>query len=138
MLERILVAFDGSEQSRKAFELGLEIAGRFRAKLFVISVIQLPEPATSVEIAELLDHEREHLLSEAAHLQKRADHLGIEFEAHIAAGHPAEQIIRHAEDCRADMIIMGRRGRTRVTRWILGSISERVLRYAHCPVTVVK
>ncbi|CDM66056.1 universal stress protein [Pyrinomonas methylaliphatogenes] len=138
MLQRILVAFDGSEQSRKAFDLGLEIADRFRAKLLVVSVIQLPEPATSVEIAELLDREQEHLLGEMAHLRKRAEEFGIELETHIAAGHPAEQIIRYAEDCRADMIIMGRRGRTRVTRWILGSISERVLRYAHCPVTVIK
>jgi Universal stress protein family len=51
---------------------------------------------------------------------------------------PAEQILRHAEDNHADMIVMGRRGMTRATRWILGSVSERVMRYAHCPVTVVK
>ena len=48
MLGTILVAFDGSEQSRKAFELGLEIAARFEAKLLV-GIIRLPELAISVE-----------------------------------------------------------------------------------------
>ena len=55
-----------------------------------------------------------------------------------SVGHAAEQILRAEEDIHADLIVMGRRGLTRATRWLLGSVSERVLRYAHCPVTVVK
>jgi nucleotide-binding universal stress UspA family protein len=64
--------------------------------------------------------------------------MAVELESHVAVGHPAEQILRCAEDFHADLIVMGRRGMTRATRWILGSVSERVMRYAHCPVTVVK
>jgi nucleotide-binding universal stress UspA family protein len=56
----------------------------------------------------------------------------------VAVGHPAEQVLWQPEDNQADLVVMGRRGLTRATRWILGSVSERVMRYAHCPVTVVK
>jgi nucleotide-binding universal stress UspA family protein len=137
-MKTILVAFDRSEQSRKAFELGRDIAAKFRAKLVVLGVIQLPEPAISVEIDALLDSGKTHFAEEFARLETAAAQQGVAFESEVAVGHPAEQIVRHAEDLRADLIVMGRRGQSRATRWILGSVSERVLRYAHCPVTVVK
>jgi nucleotide-binding universal stress UspA family protein len=56
----------------------------------------------------------------------------------IEVGHPAEHLVAMAEREGVDLIVMGRRGRTATARWLLGSVSERVLRYAHCPVTVVK
>lgn len=137
-MKTILVAFDGSDQSRKAFEFALEIASKFRAKLIAVGVIRLPEPAISVEIDALLDNGRSHYAEEFAALEKAAAKQGVLFESQVVVGHPAEQIVRQAEDLHADLIVMGRRGLTRATRWILGSVSERVLRYAHCPVTVVK
>ena len=98
----------------------------------------LPEPATSVEIEALLDNGKEHYTEEFASLTTLAAKEGIAIEHDVAVGHPAEHIVRKAEDIHADLIVMGSRGLTRATRWLLGSVSERVLRYAHCPVTVVK
>jgi nucleotide-binding universal stress UspA family protein len=138
MLKTILVAFDGSDQSRKAFDLGLEIAARFDAKLLVLGIVRLPEPAISVEIDAMLDRGRTHFAEEFENLGAKAKELGVGIETEVEVGHPAEHILRYAEDNHADMIVMGRRGQTRATRWILGSVSERVMRYAHCPVTVVK
>jgi nucleotide-binding universal stress UspA family protein len=138
MLRIILVAFDGSEQSRSAFDLGLEIAAKFNAKLLVLGIITLPEPAISVEIDAMLDRGKTHFAEEFAQLAEKAKEAGVQFETEVGVGHPAEHILRYAEDNHADMIVMGRRGLTRATRWILGSVSERVMRYAHCPVTVVK
>jgi nucleotide-binding universal stress UspA family protein len=138
MLRTILVAFDSSDQSRKAFDLALEIAAKFQAKLLVVGVVRLPEPAISVEIDAMLDRGRTHFAEEFERLEAEAKKTGVELVTHVAVGHPAEQILRYAEDGHADMIVMGRRGMTRATRWILGSVSERVMRYAHCPVTVVK
>jgi nucleotide-binding universal stress UspA family protein len=138
MLNTILVAFDGSDQSRKAFEFGLGIAEKFQARLVVTGVIRLPEPAVSAEIDAMLDRGKSQFAEEFEKLGRRASAKGLRFESRIAVGHPAEQIVREAEDCHADLIVMGRRGTTRVTRWILGSVSERVLRYAPCPVTVLK
>lgn len=138
MLRTILVAFDGSDQSRSAFDLGLEIAAKFNAKLLLVGIIRLPEPAISVEIDAMLDRGKTHFAEEFEQLAERAKAAGVQFETEIEVGHPAEHIVRYAEDNHADMIVMGRRGLTRATRWILGSVSERVMRYAHCPVTVVK
>jgi nucleotide-binding universal stress UspA family protein len=138
MIKNVLIAFDGSDQSRRAFQFGLEIAGKFQATLLVLGVVRLPEPAISVEIDAMLDRGREHFKEEFDALGKKAESAGVKFETHVAVGHPAEQILRQAEDSHADLIVMGRRGLTRATRWILGSVSERVLRYAHCPVAVIK
>lgn len=138
MLKKILVAFDGSEQSRKAFDLGLEIAAKFEAKLLLVGIIRLPEPAISVEIDAMLDRGRTHFAEEFEQLTARAKDADVGFETEIEVGHPAEHILRYAEDNHADMIVMGRRGLNRATRFILGSVSERVMRYAHCPVTVIK
>lgn len=138
MLRTILVAFDGSDQSKKAFRFALELAGRFQSKLRVLGVVRLPEPAVSPEIDAMLDRGREHFRDEFAALEGHAAESGLTIETRVAVGHPVEQILREAEDAQADLIVMGRRGTTRATRWILGSVSERVLRYAHCPVTVVK
>ena len=137
MLRTILVAFDGSDQSRRAFDFALEVAAKFGAKMVVVGVIRLPEPAVSVEIDAMLDRGKTHFAEEFQALERRSEGLGVAVDWRVVVGHPAEQIVREAEDCRADLIVMGRRGLTRATRWILGSVSERVLRYAHCPVTVV-
>jgi nucleotide-binding universal stress UspA family protein len=138
MIKTILVAFDGSEQSRKAFEFGLEVAAKFSARLVVVGVIRLPEPAVEAEVEGMLDRGKEHFAEAFAALEKEASRRGVTFGYRVAVGHPAEQIVREAEDMHADLIVMGRRGMTRATRWILGSVSQRVMAYAHCPVTVIK
>jgi len=138
MLKTMLVAFDGSDQSEKAFVLALDIAAKFHGRLVLVGVVRLPEPALSVEVQAMLDRGREHFAEAFARLEKEAAGCGVAVESRVVVGHPAEQILRQAEDSHADLIVMGRRGMTRATRWILGSVSERVLRYAPCPVTVVK
>ncbi len=138
MLKTVLVAFDGSDPSRKAFDFAMEIAAKFDAKLIVLGVVSLPEPALSIEVDAMLDHGRQHFAEEFEKLGTQAAQRGVQLETRVAVGHPAEQILRAEQDAHADSIVMGRRGLTRATRWLLGSTSERVLRYAHCPVTVVK
>jgi nucleotide-binding universal stress UspA family protein len=139
MLKKILVAFDGSENSRKAFGVALDLAVRFKASLMVVTVTELHEPATApTEIDELMHHATAHYDLEFKRLREAAESQGVEFSSQLAVGHPAEQIVNLAEQQKADMIVVGRRGLNRATRFILGSVSERVMRYAHCPVTVVK
>lgn len=139
MLKKILVAFDGSENSRKAYGVALDFATRFKAKLTVIAVTELPEPATvPTEIDALMHHAKAHYELEFKRLREAAESQGVEFSSQLAVGHPAEEIVNLAEQQKADMIVVGRRGLTKTTRWLMGSVSERVLQHAHCPVTVVK
>jgi nucleotide-binding universal stress UspA family protein len=139
MLKKILVAFDGSDNSREAFGVALDFAARFKAALIVVTVTELPEPATvSTEVDELMRHAKAHYDLEFQRLREAAESRNVEFSSQLAVGHPAEQIVNQADQQNADMIVVGRRGLTRATRWLMGSVSERVLQYAHCPVTVVK
>jgi nucleotide-binding universal stress UspA family protein len=86
----------------------------------------------------MLDDAREHFEQDFVKFRAKAQQRGLILETAIAVGHPAEQIIRRAEADHVDLILLGRRGMSRFEKWILGSISERVLRYAHCPVMVIR
>jgi nucleotide-binding universal stress UspA family protein len=137
MFERILVAYDTSDQSESAFRNGLELAARFQAELLVLSIARPPEPPTRVELQAELESARQHYEEAFARLRAAASKRGVVIQTAVEVGHPAEQIVRIAERERSELIVMGRRGKTKLERWMLGSVSERVLRYAHCPVLVV-
>ena len=109
-----------------------------KAKVCILSVIVPPEPAASrAELNAVLDDMRERYGRSFASIRERAGQKGIELETEIAVGHPAEQIIHRAETLQASLIVMGKRSHTILHRWMLGSNTERVLKYAHCPVMIV-
>lgn len=135
---RILVGYDGSVQAEKAVEVALSLARSLDARVLLFGVARPPEPPTSVEMEAMLDDAREHFEEKFKRIRARAEELEVQMETAIAVGHPAEQIIRRAEADRIELVILGRRGMSRFEKWILGSISERVLRYAHCPVMVIR
>jgi len=137
-IQKILVGFDGSVQATKAAETAFALATALDGHVLLLAVARPPEPATSVEVHAMLDDAREHFEQDFAKLRARAQQRGIAVETAVVVGHPAEQIIHRAEAEHADLILLGRRGMSRFEKWILGSVSERVLRYAHCPVMVVR
>ena len=138
MLSRILVAYDGSESSARAFPFALELAKRFGARLTVLAVAQLPEPAAMVESSAMLDAANEHFAHDFRRLQSEARLEGVETATHVVVGHPAEQIVHRAAIDKSDLIVMGHRGHSAVKEWLLGSTSKRVITYAPCSVTVVR
>lgn len=133
---KILVGYGGSAHSEKAVDVAISIARCLDAKLLVFAVARLPEPATSVEVEAVLDDAREHYEAGFKKILERAGD-DVEVETAIAVGHPPEQIVHKAETEHADLIVLGR-SRMSVVEKLLGSTSERVLRYAHCPVLVVR
>ena len=135
---KILVGYDGSPQAEKAAHLAFSISKSMDSKVMLFAVARPPEPATSVEVEAVLDDAREHYQEGFQKLLEAARENDIEVETEVAVGHPAEQIIHKAEVMKADLVILGRRGTSLFEKWILGSVSERVLRYAHCPVMVVR
>ena len=113
------------------------MAGDAKATLHVLSVIRPPEAAESAELHAALDEERDRFERYFGPIRDRAKEKAIELETEIAVGHPAEQIIHAADKMQASVIVMGKRSHTLLHRWMLGSNTERVLRYAHCPVMIV-
>jgi nucleotide-binding universal stress UspA family protein len=134
---RLLVGYDGSSESEKAVEMALSLAQCLDASILIFAVARPPEPSTSVELEAVLDDAKEHFEEGFRKIREKAKGHEIELQTATAVGHPAEQIIHRAEADGIDLIILGRRGRSMISRMMLGSVSERTLRYAHCPVMVV-
>jgi nucleotide-binding universal stress UspA family protein len=138
MVKKIVIAYDGSEPAMRAFRFALELAKFYSAPAIVLSVAQLPEPATMVESSALLEAATEHFEADFAKLRKEAETAGVSLESRVVVGHVAEQIVHQAAAEQADLIVMGHRGKSRIARWLLGSVSKRVLSYASCSVLIVR
>jgi len=135
---QILVGYDGSPLAEKAVDLAIRFGICEKSAISVLAVARLPEPATSVEVEAVLDDAREHFEAGLKRVVERGRAHGVEIATDIVVGHPGEQIIHRAETEHVDLIIVGRRGTSLFQKIMLGSVSERVLRYAHCPVLLVK
>lgn len=129
--------FDGSKQAGRAFAEALEFASRFRSKLIVVSVVHLPEPATRVEVDAALEDTKAKFEEGFDALRRSAAASGVSLRMSIDIGHPAEKILSRAEAEGVDLIVCGRRGGSVFARWLLGSVSARLVRYARCSVLVV-
>ncbi|MCX6543450.1 MAG: universal stress protein [Acidobacteria bacterium] len=136
--KRILVGFDGSPFAEQAFEMALSLAALAGARLGVVSVATLPEPPGEVETQATLESAAEHYEAAYENLRRRAEDRGLTLETRILVGHPAEQIIRLAASTQVDLIVVGHRGRSRISEWISGSVSKRVVGHAPCSVLVVR
>jgi nucleotide-binding universal stress UspA family protein len=138
MLTKILIAYDGSESADKAFAYGLDFAQKFGAELHVLAVARPPDFAQEVETEAVLEQSRNHYRKLVEPLKKRATASGAKAHCEVAVGHPAEQIIYHAERIGVELIIMGHRGGGLFERWLLGSVAKQVMIYARCSVMIAR
>jgi nucleotide-binding universal stress UspA family protein len=136
MISKMVVAYDGSEESEKAFTLALDMAKRYSAKMIVVSVVQPPQPYADAEFPATIDKANEYFQGRFNSLRERTAALGIAANFITRIGHPAEQIVLLAEEEKADAIVVGHRGQSRLQQWLLGSVAKRVLAYAKCHVLV--
>ncbi len=137
-IKKILVAYDTSEPATRAFEAAADLAQKYSAELVVLSVARPPEPPEVVEAEAVLENAEEYYEQHFPKLREIAAAAGVTPRFEVRVGHPAEQIIHVAEEESASIIIMGHRGKSFVKRWLLGSISRRVISYAHCTVCIVR
>ena len=135
-----LVPLDFSRDSEKAFDYALALARERNGKLVALHVApaELIYPPTGgrFDFYRLLERDaREHF----SRLAKRKKLKPEDCRFIVARGtNFAEVIVRQAKKIRVAMIIMGSHGRTGLQRLLLGSVAERTLRYAECPVLIVK
>jgi nucleotide-binding universal stress UspA family protein len=138
MIKKILLAYDGSEPSNKAFDYAADLAQRYQAEIHVLTVAQMPEFGEDVETEAVIEHSRIYHKGLLHGLRDRVDRLGVKAHLEMAVGHAAQQILDHAAELGVDLIVMGHRGRGVLDRWRLGSVTHRVIAYAECIVTVVR
>ena len=138
-IDKVLVAYDGSEESEKAYEMGLDLCSKYSAEMIVVSVARPPEPHTAVETQATLGETSAYYRDRFRVIKHKAKTTGIEPRFEIKVGHPAEQIVLLANREKVPMIVIGHRGAGGfLQRWRLGSIARRVQDYAQCTVVVVR
>ena len=148
----VLVAIDGSTEASLATEAAVEIAIKTRSELHLVYVRSDPLLTTLYEGeyprgVQDLDHEFDEELESAGRAAqevldaavRKVDSLGGEVaQAHLMDGRAPQEIVTLAEDSGIGLIVMGSRGRGGVSRTLMGSVSDSVVRHAHCPVLVVR
>lgn len=136
----ILVATDFSEPSRLALEYARVIARRFEAGLRLVHVVETPMPlGTDLPVPEV-GRPGERALEEAQH--KMAEALGEltdgDVVGQVLVGYAPQKIVDYARDHDVDLIVMGTHGRRALAHFVMGSVAERVVRSAPCPVFTVR
>ena len=141
--KKILCPIDFSDASRAALETAADLARRFGASLTLFHAYPVPGytfpdgsfVASSKMLEELADQARRHL----EEWKSIAATLGVEgVEAVTAVGEPAHEIVTWAKEKGADLVVVGTHGRTGLTHALMGSVAERVVRRAPCPVLTVR
>jgi nucleotide-binding universal stress UspA family protein len=136
---RILVAIDGSDASNRAFAKAVELALLTKAQLIALAV-EGPLPAYAATIGEVdeVKREKDHFFTTlAAQAESEAKAAGLPIQVEVRPGHPAELIVRFAQEQQADLIVLGHRGHF-LRNHLLGSTADRVSEHALCPVMIVR
>ncbi len=140
--KNLLVPLDFSPHSTAALELAIELARVLQARIHVVHAYELPVGVTAaygVAIPQAVwDGVREAAEKRLNAALEQVRAAGLRGETHLVASTPVEAIREIASGLPADLIVMGTRGLTGLKHVLLGSVAERTLRLAPCPVLTVK
>jgi len=137
---RILVAHDGSEHADKALKRAADIAVMTKSSIIVLSVVP------DLCMMELSDDDCKNMYSimteesekRLAALKDDLSNKGVEMETSVLFGNAADIIISTCSDKKADLVVVGSHGRHGAKKFLLGSVSSKVVEHAPCDVLVVK
>jgi nucleotide-binding universal stress UspA family protein len=140
-MQKILIATDGSPESREAVQFGVELAVEQHAAVTLLQVIP-PTDWTQLERGALIRPIPKEIRLRSAFAEEEAANLagehGIPVRSEVVAGIPAEEIVAYADSIDADLTVVGSRGRGAVASALLGSVSRAVLHESRRPVLVVR
>lgn len=141
----ILIATDDSESARKAIDSAIKIAKLNNAKVYAIHVIVPGEiavtqhdprdPGWKKQMKENFEAQGREATAYARNAGKTAN---VIVEPVVLEGNPADEIVNFAENNNIDLVIMGTLGKTGIKRFLLGSVTENVVRHSKKPVLVIK
>lgn len=148
-MKKILIPVDGSQASKKAAEKAVSIGKLIDAELTFITVINLPTEdkysyfGMTVENAFIANRKNmlKQLIFEESRmldiLVRNLDTDNLRINKNVIVGVPAEEIVKLATEDKFDFIVLGRRGFSKVERFFVGSVTQKVISASPCPVMVV-
>jgi len=144
----ILVATDGSEEAKLALTTAADLSKSTNSELHIAYVfptaVQRPFPNPILaRPPEEMEHELEEAMEQAqSFLDQEVEQVkgeGVDVvDTHLVRGRPDRELVHISEDIGAGLIVMGSRGLGGVRRALMGSVSDSVVRHAHCPVLIVR
>lgn len=144
---KILVPTDFSEYSDRALAQGLDIAGQYKAKLFLLHVVHEDIYRSSLELA-FLDEAARHQVRERAEdwaNESLREQLGafpqakdVEVVRRVRWGIPYDEILKEAAEEKIGLIVIASLGRSGIAKYFMGSVARNVLKAARCPVLLTK
>ncbi len=142
VIERIVVPYDFSSDARAALDTAADLARRFGAALSVVHVISLPvEPGMAAPVYSWMPSSPEVMRQVERELDRLVEPLrrdGLDVGTQVSTDYPATRIVEYTDDVKGDLIVIGSHGLTGIRRFFLGSVAERVIRSAPCPVLTLK
>jgi len=135
--KKILVATDGSRFSQAAVEKAIDFASSYGGELIIISVVDVPAEFYG-EAPEAWDRLVEKAHDHLKKAKQQAENSGIKCSTMVKEAETWQAIIEVAGTVKADTIVIGSHGKTGLKRLLMGSVAEKVIGYAPCPVLVVK
>jgi nucleotide-binding universal stress UspA family protein len=144
-MKKILVPIDGSAVSTKAAEKGVELAKLFNSELTFIHVIYIPDIVGHTKYSIYMEYDfkdmKEKMIATGTKFLdsfiEGVNLNGVAVQKLVVVGQPYEEILAVAEEGGFDLIVMGRRGFSKVKRFFVGSVTHRVISDSPCPVYVV-
>ncbi len=135
--QSVVVPVDFSDESFAAVDEALKMVAAPEA-VHVLHVLPELSPVEPGEMWSTITEEsrKEHVIKALRERLHGASYEGLQFAARI--GSPAHQIVAYAEELEADTIVLPSRGVTGLAHILIGSVAERVVRHAHCPVVVLR
>jgi nucleotide-binding universal stress UspA family protein len=135
-IHRILHPTDFSKRSEYALHLACALARDYGAELILLHVVEIPAAVYGEGVMVPLPDFRAE--AEARLAELRPTLPTVRTEHRLVEGDPASEILQAALDVHSDLIVMGTHGRTGVSRLLMGSVAEQVVRRATCPVLTIK
>ena len=148
-MEKIVAGVDGSPSSVKAVGVAADLASKYQAELVLVAVEHELSPALAAELESYLRQEHidvpvgelptEHAENVLAEARLQAEDNGArKIASRMSRGDPAEEIIGAAQREAADLIVVGSRGHGRLAGLLLGSVAQKIVAHASCPVLVAR
>lgn len=134
---RILLATDGSACSEAAADKAIAFASAYGCALSVVSVVHV-NTELYAEAPKLVEKLVEKAKGIVESVRGKASKSGINIDAYVKEGDPHQEIAQLAEESKANLIVLGSHGRTGIRRLLMGSVAEKVIGNAHCPVLITK
>ena len=144
-MKKILVPIDGSSVSEKTVEKAVEIAKMYGSSITFVHIVNVPDTYRfsrhvgymELNIKSMTDNMKKNGQEMLESVVGNIDCNKLDCEKIVVVGQPEEEILRFASDGNFDLIIMGRRGYSKIKRFFVGSVTQRVISDSTCPVLVV-